>query len=106
MLVLTPLKKMYSSNDTIQTPWKKNNFFSISLCCVVNDCSWKLWIGKKQKSCTKRIPLVADDGLYNQKGFYKNNIFIYSLWVMANLSIVNILLKRVAATNINIQKGK
>ena len=35
---------------------------------------------KKQKSCVKRIHLVTDDGLYNQKAFYKVEIvFIYPL---------------------------
>ena len=33
---------------------------------------------KKQKSCTKRIDLVSDDGLYARKAFYKVKIvFIY-----------------------------
>ena len=29
---------------------------------------------KKQKSCIKRIHLVTDDGLYDQKDFYKMEI--------------------------------
>ena len=54
------------SNDIIQTPLKINIFFFISVCCVVTYCFWKLSSGKKQKSCTKRIPLVADGGLYDR----------------------------------------
>ena len=45
---------------------------------------------KKQKSCVKRIHLVTDDGLYDQKAFYTVKIvFIYPPWMMANLSIIN-----------------
>ena len=29
---------------------------------------------KKQKNCIKRIHLVTNDGLYNQKAFYKAEI--------------------------------
>ena len=46
---------------------------------------------KKQKSCVKRIHLVTDDGLYNQKAFLKVKIvFIYPLWMMVDLSIISI----------------
>ena len=46
---------------------------------------------KKQKSCVKRIHVVTDDGLYDQKAFYTVKIdFIHPLWMMANLSIINI----------------
>ena len=36
---------------------------------------------KKQKRCVKRIHLVNDDGLYNQKAFYtvKKKIIIHPL---------------------------
>ena len=44
---------------------------------------------KKQKSCVKRIHLVIDDGLYDQKAFYTVKIVFYSSFIMmANLSIV------------------
>ena len=33
---------------------------------------------KKQKSCVKRIHLVTDDGLYDQKAFYTVKIVFYS----------------------------
>ena len=33
---------------------------------------------KKQKSCVKRIHLVTDDGLYDQKAFYTEKIIFYS----------------------------
>ena len=33
---------------------------------------------KKQKSCVKCIHLVTDDGLYNQKAFFKVKIVFYS----------------------------
>ena len=46
---------------------------------------------KKQKSCVKRIHLVTDDGLYNQKAFLIVKIvFIYPLWMMVDLSIISI----------------
>ena len=45
---------------------------------------------KKRKSCVKCIHLVIDDGLYDRKAFYAVKIvFIYPLWMMANLSIIN-----------------
>ena len=34
---------------------------------------------KKQKKCVKRIHTVTDDGLYDQKAFYKLKIVFYSL---------------------------
>ena len=44
-------------------------------------CSWQLiMFGKKQSSCVKRIHLVTDDGLYDQKAFQKvKTVFIYPL---------------------------
>ena len=33
---------------------------------------------KKQKSCVKRIDVVTDDGLFNQKAFYTVKIVFYS----------------------------
>ena len=33
---------------------------------------------KKQKSCVKRIPLVTDDDLCDQKAFYTVKIVFYS----------------------------
>ena len=43
----------------------------------------------KKKSCIKRIHLVTDDGLYDQKTFYKVEIvFIYPLRMMVNFSII------------------
>ena len=33
---------------------------------------------KKQKGCVKRIHLVTDDGLYDQKAFYTVEIVFYS----------------------------
>ena len=33
---------------------------------------------KKQKSCVKRIHLVTDDGLYDQKAFYTVKNVFYS----------------------------
>ena len=33
---------------------------------------------KKQKSCVKRIHLVTDNGLYDQKAFYTVKIVSYS----------------------------
>ena len=45
---------------------------------------------KKQKKCIKRIHLVTDDGLYDQKVFYKVEIvFIHPLCMMTNLSIIS-----------------
>ena len=32
---------------------------------------------KNQKSCVKRIHLVTDDGLYDQKAFYTAKIVFY-----------------------------
>ena len=35
---------------------------------------------QQKKKCVKRIPLVTDDGLYDQKAFYKVKIvFIHHL---------------------------
>ena len=46
---------------------------------------------KKQKGCVKCIHLVTDVGLCNWKAFYKVKLFfIHPLWMMANLSIINI----------------
>ena len=51
---------------------------------------------KKQKSCVKRIHLVADDGLYDQKAFYTLKIVFYSS-SMNDCEFINykILLKRI-----------
>ena len=52
-------------------------FFSSS--CIVFNCSWQLiMFDKNQKSCVKRIHLVTDDGLYDQKAFYTAKIVFYS----------------------------
>ena len=46
---------------------------------------------KKQKSCVKRIHLVTDDSLSDWKAFNTVKIiFIHPLWMMANLSTINI----------------
>ena len=35
---------------------------------------------KRQQSCVKRIHVVTDDGLYNEKSFYKvKTVFIHHL---------------------------
>ena len=58
-------------NDITQTPKNEVNFFFFSVCCIVFNCSGQLMMfDKKQKSCVKRINLVTDDGLYDQKAFY------------------------------------
>ena len=45
---------------------------------------------KKQKRCIKRTHLVTDDGLYDQKVFYKVEIvFIHPLCMMTNLSNIS-----------------
>ena len=45
---------------------------------------------KKQESCIKRIHFVRDDGLIDQKDYYKAEIvFSHLLWMMANLSNIN-----------------
>ena len=55
------------------------HFFFFWVCCIVFNCSWQLIIfDKKQKSCVKRIHLVTDDGLYDQKAFYTVKIVFYS----------------------------
>ena len=68
-------------NDKMQTPKKEVHFFFFLVCCIVFNCSCQLIIfDKKQESCTKRIHLATDDGLYNRKGFYKVEIvFIHPL---------------------------
>ena len=51
----------------MQTPMKEVHFY---LLFSVLYCSWQLiMFGKKQSSCVKRIHLVTDDGLYDQKAF-------------------------------------
>ena len=56
---------------------------------------------KKKKKCVKLIHLVTDDGLYDEKVFYKLKIvFIHSLWMMTNLSIINFL-KEFTELNVN-----
>ena len=65
-------------NDVMQTPKKEVHFFFFSVCCIVFNCSWQLiMFDKKQKSCVKRIHLVTDDGLYDQKAFYTVKIVFY-----------------------------
>ena len=67
----------------MQTPKKEVYFFFFSVCCIVFNCSWQLIMS------IKRIHLVTDNGLYDRKVFYKEEIvFIYPLWMMANLSII------------------
>ena len=44
---------------------------------------------KNQKNCVTCINLATDNGLWDQKAFLKVKIvFIYPLWMMANLSII------------------
>ena len=76
----------------MQTPKKEVHFFFFSVFCIVFNCSWQLIIfDKKQQSCEKQIYLVADDGLYDWITFYKVKIiFIHPLWIMTNLSIINL----------------
>ena len=68
-------------NDIMQTPKKKVHFFSFQFCCIVFNCSWQLiMFDQKQNSCVKHIHLVTDDGLYEQKAFYKVKIvFVHAL---------------------------
>ena len=63
----------------MQTPKKEVHFFSISVCCIAFNCSWKLiMFDKNQKSCVKRIHLVTDDGLYDRKVSDTVKIVFYS----------------------------
>ena len=66
-------------NDVMQTPKKKVHFFLLLGLFIVFNCSWQ-WIvfDKKQKRSVKHIHLVTDDGLYDQKAFYKLKIAFYS----------------------------
>ena len=64
-------------NDVMQTSKKEVHFFFFSVCCIVFNCPWQLIFDKKQKSCVKRIHLVTDDGLYDQKAFYTVKIVFY-----------------------------
>ena len=59
---------------------KKVHFFS-SVFCIIFNCSLQLiMFDKNQKNCVKRIHLVTDDGLFDQKSFYKVKIvFIHPL---------------------------
>ena len=77
-------------NGIIQIPNKEVHFFFFAICCIVFNCSWQLiMFDKKWKSCIKRIPLVTDDSLYDQKPFYKVEIvFIHPLWVGNNISVL------------------
>ena len=81
----------------MQTP-KKEMHFLFSVCCIVFTSSWQLiMLDKKQESCVNLIHLVTDDGLYDRKAFYTVRIyFTHPLWMMANLSIINILRNGVA----------
>ena len=66
-------------NDIMQTPKKEGHFFLFSVCCVAFNYSWQLIVyDKKQKSYVKRIHLVTDDGLYDQKAFYSVKIVFCS----------------------------
>ena len=66
-------------NDITQAPKNEVNFFFFSVCSIVFNCSGQLMMfDKKQKSCVKRINLVTDDGLYDQKPFYTVKIVFYS----------------------------
>ena len=74
-------------NDIMQTPKKEVHFF-FSVCCIVFNCSWQLiMFDKKQKSCLKRINLVTEDGLYEQKTFYtvKKFFIIHTSWFLIKL---------------------
>ena len=63
----------------MQTPKKERHFFLFSVCCVAFNYSWQLIVyDKKQKSYVKRIHLVTDDGLYDQKAFYTVKIVFCS----------------------------
>ena len=58
-----------------EIPKKEKHFFFFSVCSIVFNCSWQLiMLGKKQKSCVKRIHLVTNDGLYDPKAFSKVEI--------------------------------
>ena len=57
------------------------HFFFFSVCCIFTDCSWQLRFDKKQKSCVERIDLAMNNGLYNQKAFYKVNNCFYLLFM-------------------------
>ena len=53
--------------------------FFLLLSLFVFNYSWQLIVfDKKQKRCVKRIHLVTDDGLYDQKAFYTAKIVFYS----------------------------
>ena len=83
-------------NDIIQTPKKEVHFFFFSVSCIVSNCSGQLiMFDKKQKSCVKRIHLVTDDGLYDQKAFYTVKIPFYlsSYIVTSQLSPPNVSIK-------------
>ena len=68
-------------NGIMQTPKKEVYISLFSVCCIVFNCSWKLiMFDKKQSSCIKHINFVTDDGLYDQRSFYKVEIiFIHPL---------------------------
>ena len=68
-------------NDTIQTVEKEVHFFFFPVCCTVFNCSWQLiTLDKKQKGCIKRVHLVTDNGLYDQKSFYEVKSFLFLLY--------------------------
>ena len=55
-------------------------FSILFICFITFNFTWQLMFDKKQKSCVKRIHLVADDGLYGRKAFYKVKIvFVHPL---------------------------
>ena len=53
-----------------------SSFQFVALSLITVDSSD--WI-KKQKTCIKRIYLLIDYGLFDQKAFYKVNFFFYLL---------------------------
>ena len=61
-----------TTNGIMEKRKKEVHFFWLSVCCIVFDCSWQLkTFDEMQKTCVKRIHLVTDNDLYNQKAFYK-----------------------------------
>ena len=74
----------------MQTSKKEVHFSFFSVCCIVFNCFWQLMFDKKEKH-VKHIHLESDDGIYDWKTFDKVKIvFIDPLWIMANLSMINL----------------
>ena len=60
----------------MQTPNKDVHFFFFSVCCIVFYCSWQfIMFDRMQRICVKRIHLVTDDCLYDQKASYIVKVF-------------------------------